>query len=80
MVALSRQYGKDRFYVLSLKALQELLITGHGSYLEKHGGVRPKKFDSYHCGIKEETLAPFKDAWIPEFRDKLGLSVQRLPA
>ena len=40
MLALSREYGKDRFYVLSLKALQELLITGHRSYLEKHGGVR----------------------------------------
>ena len=80
MLALSREYGKDRFYVLSLKALQKLLITGHRSYLEKHGWVRPKKFDSFHCAIKEEKLAAFKDAWIPEFRDKQGLSVQRLPA
>ena len=80
MLALSREYGKDRFYVLSLKVLQKLLITRHRKYLERHGGVRPKKFDSYHTAIGEKELSPFKDAWIPEFRDKQGLSVQRLPA
>jgi hypothetical protein len=80
MLALSREYGKDRFYVLSLKALQELLVAGHRSYLEKHGGVRPARFDSFHCAIKEQQLAAFKDAWIPEFHDKQGLSVHRLPA
>ena len=74
MLALS-QYGKDRFYVLSLKTLQEILIKIHRNVLEKHGGVRPKKFDSFHCAIKQEDLAPFENAWIPEFRDKRGLSV-----
>ncbi len=74
-VALSRQYGDDRFYVLSLKALQDLLITHCRNYLKKHGGVRPKKFDSFHGAIKEEHLAPFKDAWIPEFRDKQGMRI-----
>ena len=80
MLALSREYGKDRFYVLSLKKLQEVLITHHRNYLGKHGGVRPAKFDSYHCAIREEKLIAFKDAWISEFRDKQGLSVHRLPA
>ena len=79
MLALSREYGKDRFYVLSLTKLQEILITHHRNYLDKHGGVRPAKFDSFHCAIKEQLLAAFKDAWIPEFRDKQGLSVHRLP-
>jgi hypothetical protein len=79
MLALSREYGKDRFYVLSLKKLQEILITHHRNYLEKHGGVRPAKFDSLHCAIREQELSAFKDAWIPEFRDKQGLSVHRLP-
>jgi hypothetical protein len=78
MLALSRKYGKDRFYVLSLKKLQELLITGHRSYLDRHGGVRPKRFDSFHCAIKEEKLAAFKDAWISELGDKQGLSVHRV--
>jgi|SRR4030095_8222790 hypothetical protein len=78
MLALSREYGKDRFYILSLKKLQELLITGHRSYLEKHGGVRPKRFDSFHYAIKEEKLTVFKDAWISELRDKQGLCVHRV--
>lgn len=73
-VALSRD-GNNRFYVISLKALQEMLITGHRSYLGKFGGVRPKKFDSFHGAIKEEKLALFKDAWISEFRDNQGLAV-----
>jgi hypothetical protein len=79
MLALFR-YGKDRFYVLSLKALQEVLIKHYRSDLEKRGGVRPKKFDSFHCAIGQEELAPFENAWIPEFRDKRGLSVHDLSA
>jgi hypothetical protein len=75
MLALSRYYGKDRFYVLSLKALQGLLIEHHRNYLAKHDGVRPKKFDSFHCAIRQEELARFENAWILEFRDNRGLSV-----
>jgi hypothetical protein len=75
MLALSKEYGKDRFYVLSLKALQDLLIQHHRKYLEKHGGIRPKKPDSSHCAIRQEALAQFENAWVPEFRDNPGLSV-----
>jgi hypothetical protein len=67
--------GNDRFYVVSAKTLQKMLIHGHRKYLERFGGIRPKKFDSFHSAIKEEKLLPFKDAWISEFRDKQGLSV-----
>jgi hypothetical protein len=74
MVALST-YGSDRFYVLPLRQLQDLLIEGHRRYLAKHGGVRPKKFDSFHCAITERELAPFKDRWLAEFRDSRGLQV-----
>ena len=63
------------FYVLPLKTLQGLLIEGHCKYLAKHGGVRPKKHDSFHCAITEQELAPFKDGWLAEFRDNRGLHV-----
>ena len=43
-VALSPRYGDDRFYVLSLKALQKLVITGYRKYLKRLGGVRPKPY------------------------------------
>jgi len=78
LVALSRD--SNRFYVLSLKTLQGVLIKHHRDYLEKHGGVRPKKFDSFHCAIGEEALARFKNAWISEFRDEQGLSVHDISA
>ena len=79
MVALA-QYGSDRFYVLPLKKLQDLLISGHQKYLEKHGGIRPKKYDSFHTAIREEQLTPFKDGWLLEFRDKRGLRVNTASA
>jgi hypothetical protein len=74
MVALSR-YGSDRFYVLPWKTLRGLLVAGHRSYLRKHGGVRPRKFDSFHSAIGEQQLARFKDAWLREFRDRHGMDV-----
>jgi hypothetical protein len=75
MVALSKN-GSDRFYVLPLKKLQGLLISGHRKYLDKNGGIRPKKYDSFHTAISEQKLAPFKDGWLSEFRDKRGLRVK----
>lgn len=74
MVALS-EYGSDRFYVLPLKTLQDLLISGHRKYLDKHAGIRPRKYDSYHAAISERELTPFKNGWLSEFRDKRGLRV-----
>jgi hypothetical protein len=79
-VALSSQYGRDRFYVISLGELQKRLIEGCRKYLAKYGGVRPRKFDSFHGAIREEDLAPFKDAWISEFRDKQGLKIHNRSA
>jgi len=74
MLALSR-YGEDRFYVLSLTALQALLIKHYRDDLEKPGCLRPAKFESFHCAIEQEELAAFENAWIPEFLGKRGLVV-----
>jgi hypothetical protein len=79
MVALS-EYGTDRFYVLSFKKLQELMIEGHCAYLAKHGGIRPKKHDSFHCALNETQLSPFKDKWLAAFRDHHGLLVNETGA
>jgi hypothetical protein len=74
-VALSPQYGADRFYIMSLTALQKQVITGCRSYLARFGGVRPKKFDSFHGAISEVDIAQYKDAWISEFRDRQGMTI-----
>ena len=74
MVALAG-YGQDRFYVLPWQSLRELMVTRYGFYINKHGDGRPKRFDSFHSAITEAPLAPFKDAWLQEFRDRAGLQL-----
>jgi hypothetical protein len=74
MVVLAR-YGSDRFYVLPWHSLQELIVSGYSAYLAGHGGVRPKKFDSFHCAIGEHELVHFRDAWLAEFGERHKLSV-----
>jgi hypothetical protein len=62
MVALNG-YGSDRFYVLPLKTLQQLLIDGHCAYLAKHGGVRPKKYDSFSL-CSQRATAGLVQGWL----------------
>ena len=53
----------DKFYVLTWKALRNLLIKHHKAFLAAHGGARPKKWDSLHCAIQENVLTPHLDKW-----------------
>lgn len=55
--------GNDRFYILPWEQLRDLLVAHHKTFLAKHGGRRPKKWDSLHCAIDEKTLHPYKDQW-----------------
>jgi hypothetical protein len=54
---------KDRFYILAWTALRNLLIKHHKKMLAKHGGKRPKKWDSLHCAILENVLTRHLDRW-----------------
>ena len=56
-------YGADRFYVLRWPELQRVLINGYRSYLERHGGRRPKRADSFHTALRETDIEPFLDNW-----------------
>lgn len=55
--------GDDRFYILTWRALRNLLMTGHIAYLASHGGMRPKKWDSLHGAILEGVLSQHRDRW-----------------
>ena len=55
--------GGDRFYVLTWNRLRDILVRLHKTWLAKHNGVRPKKWDSLHCAISEKELARYRDAW-----------------
>jgi hypothetical protein len=41
-----RDCGTDRFFICTWPELCDLLSQGHSEYLAKHGGVRPKRWDS----------------------------------
>jgi Holliday junction resolvase-like predicted endonuclease len=55
--------GNDRFYVLTWQDLASLMRLHHATYLQKHGGVRPKRWDSLHCSLSESELSEYQDKW-----------------
>jgi hypothetical protein len=63
--------GKDRFFILEWKDLQDVLVRGYEAYLLKHGGVRPKKADSFHDSLGIEDVKPFENQW--------GKILERIP-
>ena len=56
-------YGEDRFYVLSWRELQRVLINGYRGYLKRHGGRRPRRAESFHAALREPHIEPFLDNW-----------------
>ena len=55
--------GADRFHILTWRALRGLLLGGHKTYLAKHHGIRPQRWDSLHSAISEKVLRPYRDRW-----------------
>ena len=53
----------DRFYILMWQRLRDLLMKTHVAYLRKHGGVRPKQWESMHSAIVEKALLRYRDKW-----------------
>jgi hypothetical protein len=62
-VVAAEKYGEDQFYVLEWSKVQDIIISNHTSWLDSHGGVRPRKPDSLHCAIVQSDLQPYKDNW-----------------
>jgi len=62
-VVAAENYGEDQFFVLEWSKVQNIIITNHISWLDSHGGVRPRKPDSLHCAIVQSDLQPYKDNW-----------------
>jgi hypothetical protein len=54
---------RDRFFVLEWKELQDVLVRGYEAYLLKHGGTRPKKWDSFHYSLGIEDVETFENQW-----------------
>jgi len=56
-----RGQGADEFYILTWSDLQKIAVASHRRYLQGHGGVRPKKYDSFHMAIR--MLKEHRDKW-----------------
>jgi hypothetical protein len=61
-VMLGKQ-GADKFYVVTWEKVRDIMRKGHEAYIAKHGGKRPKKWDSLHGSLIESQIAEFKDRW-----------------
>lgn len=56
-------YGKDEFYLIKLKDLQNIIFQGYKSYLDSHNGKRPRNPESTHTDLSQEQLNKYKDNW-----------------
>ena len=62
-VIAGEEYGADQFFVLEWTRVQDIVIMNHARWLDLHGGIRPKKFDSLHCALNKSDLQQYKDNW-----------------
>jgi len=60
---IMNEYGSDRFYICRWEKIRDRQIEGYKAYLARHGGVRPKKWDSLHSGLRERHLLQYRDRW-----------------
>jgi hypothetical protein len=53
----------DRFYVCRWEKWRDFIVDHHEAYLARHGGIRPKRWDSLHVGISEDLVGSCRDQW-----------------
>ncbi len=58
-----RGQGADEFYIMTWSDLQKIAIASHRRFLDSHGGVRPRKYDSFHMAIRPDMLKGHRDKW-----------------
>ena len=63
VLVLLKGTGRDRFFVLEWKELQDVLVRGYEAYLLKHGGARPKAAGSFHTALEIRDIEPFENEW-----------------
>lgn len=61
-VVLSEK-NPPRYFILTLRQLQSLLIRNYKAYLKRHKGRRPKKFQSLHSSLKPTEISTYENNW-----------------
>jgi hypothetical protein len=63
LVCVMVKLDENAFFILTLGDLHGVVCTSHERWLADHGGRRPRKPESMHCGIDREDLSPWEDNW-----------------
>jgi hypothetical protein len=63
VLVVLKEAGRDRFFVLEWKELQDILVRGYEAYLSKHGGTRPKAPGSFHTALGIKDVELFENQW-----------------
>ena len=58
-----RKEKADRFFVFTATDLQRCIKRGHTDFLQKHGGRRPKKPESFHTAVRTGDLEEYEGNW-----------------
>ena len=62
-VLIGNKLGADRFFLLPQSTLQSLIKQGYNSFLDKHGGKRPRNPLTTHNSVTLEQLKCFEGNW-----------------
>jgi hypothetical protein len=63
-VRLSKKPGEqDRFFILTQTEAWSAIVQNYGRWLEKHDCRRPKRVDSYHCGLELQDIESYENIW-----------------
>ncbi len=68
-----RGQGKDEFYILKFKDLQNIIYKAYKKYLVAQGGRRPKNPESTHTALWPNSIERFRENW-QLILDELGMA------
>jgi hypothetical protein len=63
LVVVGEKTEPDQFFILTMRALQRVIVTNHKNWLAKHGGVRPKNPKSTHTSMSLGQIDRYRDNW-----------------
>lgn len=63
LVCIGAERSGDRFFVFTQGELQDLIFINHTAALHKHGGRRPKNWQSTHCAYGPASLPHAENNW-----------------
>jgi len=54
---------RDRFFILTMKDLQDICVRNYTRWMTQHNWERPRKADSFHLRYDVHNLKEFEDNW-----------------